>query len=1454
MATNEQYSWATKNKFSMGELSPMLAGRQDMKLYQAGVAKMVNFMILPSGATTRRHGTNFSNYFEKARLRVMFSHIINRHNQNLVFISDITDKKDIDSSDPKKRKIRVEVRIAHRKIEVVGEYKDIKLDKDEFRFFNSQGFTYLNFGHGQPIYSFHFNDNKYIFEKYKIDGEKYKKVANKEVTYQSIFRDSTKSEDKDINGELKAKSTNPDKFKELTSDVVTSFEGRLWCFGGKENLHAIQASALGDKTKFNLAYKSLLEARSPLSAFSVTFTSDTIDEVLWAVPLGDTMLVATTDGIYVLKTGDRTKDEFVKIHKEIDKSVSKIQPVILGKTIFFTDSDCKQIYNMSYSSDKGGYIVGSITKYAEHLFDKRIIKMIGVSSPFPMIFVHMHDGSLNHFTYDEEGKNMGWSQHYLGGSGQILDICLRQHDEGEDIFFHVRRPTINFVEYYQDKIERAQRDISILEIDLAANAATIKLKQTEIKEYEAIVEKNKKNHYINDLVGLARRPISETREYVEYFECKHLIGKVARDIHTPVYADCYMHYKTSEQRDLDVLYDKAMKTSVNYDFKEDLTGLEVLVTKRIENERRFDLTDQEIIDNFKVGSVELRAINLNADEHNESGIEGELEDKQALYVKFIREYFTYYQRKYLMILALEVSLIRLLEKIQTYSTNVLLGEFNYVDKLHEIQQNVLYVNKELNVLFDSIEEWHIPDFIKNSHSLVRHASIGKYKFVCNIHKSYEKNLHVTYFFLKTYTLDIKVVSKLYCNSPEVFIANKKKQLLLDFMRVTNSNYLNLNLEKNIERLDLMEVIKKKKRTDDLQANSFINFKDNLDILDLRLYVLDKLRPDLDFIEFFKVTNEELQKEYQTLCIKYEDRGDEVNLPSEDNSEDELSVTSVGSMTGRFPVDFTMGADANKLLERVSIDGILGFIKYEICKILMRLNLHYDLENIKTHHNTIKDIIEEIFKSFLNLMNIIGKDIKDELYKLTNNNTLLRKTIHDSFNHYRDNKDSDERKLSLELEKKYLLDKYINYLNNGHELPEHLEDEYKEKVKEEFEKRRDFAGLLKDYKLYLDTFIFLEYIDNIDDLKNYIKNKPKRLHNVLIEKWKDITNGQTSTNTNYEIDYFTREVIEAYGKVKVELTKQSDLVIWNILAKIVPESGAFQAFQNDFKTAKKKLKHLREEKSDYYVFLSGKLDDVKNRLNKFYTNLVRELNFILPSEKFLLASYLSDTKNPTKIDKFLFFCKDYFPIFRMNFPDIDIHTIKSLTTNMDTMTNTIHAKNDNIKNIYAGTDLVVVGDEEEVFRFHLPFEVHIDYTKGLGANYRFVSLGFPYRSVLKTFPFKFPEESDAMFKVDTSISIKFFNTKGGYIEETTSKGDYKKQYVIAPIPTLDDHHRFMGDKAYLIAEALNSISTPYITGWVHFSYNREISSEIDVMYGVDRPYPVTIQKITAKAKLVPHAIN
>tara|TARA_B110000503_G_scaffold14739_1_gene20158 strand:- start:36 stop:2333 length:2298 start_codon:yes stop_codon:yes gene_type:complete len=761
--SKEQWVYSSKNAFSAGELTPTIEGRNDLPIYQHGVKKLINWMILPSGGITRRHGTEYVHIFQgKQPLPKCMMNIM--HSREWSFLVILTRLE--------KNKTKVEALINGKgkaiNLGIIG----IDLDINQFSYTAYQGIAYISFGIKYPVWRFLIDPSKiiefdllnanelneeqsrqlFIFEEFKVKG----KIYNTELN-QSKFYSGLKSVDKEnLNKALEDANSKGKDLKILYSNSLNIFEGRLWAFGNRANIHEIWASSLGSMDEFNLAYKSLMEARNPMSAFSAVFTSSTFDNVIWSLPFAKELLLATTDGIYVLKTGDRTKDEFININKDIDMSISVVPPVICGKTIFFVEGDNKKIHSLYYSQERGGYQVSCITTYAEHLFSSGIKQIVAVNSPFNMIFAILNNGSFATFTYSQDLKIMGWSQHWLGGDGKVVEAISLYGDDSDKVYFRVRRDG--------------------------------KIHDRKTAEFNVI-----------------------HREYIESFDCKYLTGSSQLcKIHDPLYADCYSHYKRDGEDEIDQEFDRALKGINAFEFKDDLSNLEYLILQQAKLESVF--REDDVLNSFVVGESALNRLedieeidNSNPDipEDERSIITINL---KALYVDFIKKYFEEYSSKVKMALGLQVAIIRKLQTFNGYVTNILLGHYDDMRYLESIITESEYILKEYRKFIIELQAIEIDEHIQaKSNWFIEHKENSKYKFcligLLDIRK--QDSLAGTIAFIQGMRRTF-VMLQYYSSSREFFIKHYKEKLLKDLNFKSNYQLLKLNSSINVESLDISE--------------------------------------------------------------------------------------------------------------------------------------------------------------------------------------------------------------------------------------------------------------------------------------------------------------------------------------------------------------------------------------------------------------------------------------------------------------------------------------------------------------------------------------------------------------------------------------------------------------------------------------------------------------------------
>ncbi|HJD57626.1 MAG TPA: hypothetical protein LFW12_05975 [Rickettsia endosymbiont of Sericostoma sp. HW-2014] len=262
-----------------------------------------------------------------------------------------------------------------------------------------------------------------------------------------------------------------------------------------------------------------------------------------------------------------------------------------------------------------------------------------------------------------------------------------------------------------------------------------------------------------------------------------------------------------------------------------------------------------------------------------------------------------------------------------------------------------------------------------------------------------------------------------------------------------------------------------------------------------------------------------------------------------------------------------------------------------------------------------------------------------------------------------------------------------------------------------------------------------------------------------------------------------------------------------------------------------------------------MQELKEGLAYFQRNIIEYCQLIMPSfHPALLKDILEDEKS-IKLEKYLLLSKRYFPVFKKLFPDIGGYELSNIARNCLPSFQQMNIAT--ILPIFQKIAVSIIGDEE----LHDLRIIDNELIK-LKHPVRHLSVGFPYSSILQTFPLIFPDEYEHAPKKDTELGLKVFNSKGGYIEERLDNGQIDRQHINSRYVDSDALIRLVNDKKYLTTstatkEVCDLFTTPYQSGWVNFIMHGEIKTDIDVTFKVDKPYPVSILKIYAKAKILPN---
>ena len=695
---------------------------------------------------------------------------------------------------------------------------------------------------------------------------------------------------------------------------------------------------------------------------------------------------------------------------------------------------------------------------------------------------------------------------------------------------------------------------------------------------------------------------------------------------------------------------------------------------------------------------------------------------------------------------------------------------------------------------EEIYNWRIDDQILTSIKKITHVNEDSYGFFPGIMDSVKKDNYVNGFSNLVSRLKLgKKITESFLYYPQEYSKKKKKQLLKEFIYKANSSWLTVNLSESIEELNFYDLAAKLSSSIEPSSEAMEQFQDSAKIFTVRNNILDLIEENI----------------YKKFYIKFRPH----ELATSDYSE----------------------------------DRIREFFASQIIYIIAVIYNSYDLKNIsEAQTNLIKETITGILDAFLNICLVASEDVRDaisienlvtEIFDayLANEAQIVRavdeqrikwraKSIELGFDPDEDNEAkilSYPAELETELRRFNDISQYMIATNLlGLDLVREADD-----PDIEFDKNDEF-GPGGDYEYLSDT------------VKDAISNKIGEYNNDFYDQnafdWLD--EAVADSNITFSLDDFIYLGLEEYI---------DELHDPNIDRNLL---NHFRRSKEDAIVRWPYLANMNEFFTISYVQSIVTYKDIET----LYIMLIKYANLTVPSENAEFYSAWQDQVNPSKIDKFLFLAKEYFPIFRQNFPDIDANMLKVITRGMTASKRSI--LNKEMYPVYHGMSSSFIGDDELIKSKIIARSLSSTLIEHFVDYYRFISVGFNYKSVLQTFPFVFPEEFERIIKKDAGLQLKLFNTKGGYIEEKTSLGGTRKQFIHTPKVDFDIINHYLPDKKYLMAEAINSIRTPYLSGWVHFTCNRPIEKDIDMVYVVDKPYPAAILKIDAKAKLYPHHLK
>ena len=467
------------SSFSAGEISPLLEGRTGLEKYKEGLADLTNMIVMPTGGTKRRPGTEYLGEVKTSSVKsrlipfqfkstdtyiLEFGNEIMRVYRNGAQVLNATAKTITAAT---KASPGVLTSNSHGfsngdEIFIASVGGMTELNGRNYRVANSTTNTFtLTDLFGVAINTTSFTTYTSggtateIFElatpypEAKLPDVRF--VQSADTMYfvhpEYAIRTLTRSDHNNWTFATPSISGSPSPALNTSGNypsVVTFFEQRLVFANTAANPQTIWFSKNADYTNFTAG-------TGDNDALIYTIASNTVDSIRY---LSSTRVLAigTTGGEFVLTS---TNDGPVTptttlIRKYSNYGTANVEPVQVADVTLFLQRGARKVREFKFVGDvnTSGYAAPDMTILAEHISQGGITQFAYQQEPESIVWALRSDGTLLGLTYRREEEVVGWHKHTIGGvfgSGQAIveSIAPLPTDTGNDDLYLIVKRTIN---------------------------------------------------------------------------------------------------------------------------------------------------------------------------------------------------------------------------------------------------------------------------------------------------------------------------------------------------------------------------------------------------------------------------------------------------------------------------------------------------------------------------------------------------------------------------------------------------------------------------------------------------------------------------------------------------------------------------------------------------------------------------------------------------------------------------------------------------------------------------------------------------------------------------------------------------------------------------------------------------------------------------------------------------
>jgi hypothetical protein len=243
--------------------------------------------------------------------------------------------------------------------------------------------------------------------------------------------------------------------------AVTFYEDRLWFAGSVENPQRLDGSRSGDYENFAPSDPDSTVAAD--HAVAVTLNANDVNVIRWLMDDEKGLLAGTVGGEWIVRPSsynEAISPTNIKAVRMTTRGSANVMAVRAGKATLFVQKSGRRLRELVYVYEDDGFRAPDLNLIAEHITLGGVTALAVQNEPQPIVWAVRGDGALLGMSYERENEVVGWHRHVIGGTSdadgtqakvESIAVIPTPDGTGDDLWMIVQRwiggATVRYIEY-----------------------------------------------------------------------------------------------------------------------------------------------------------------------------------------------------------------------------------------------------------------------------------------------------------------------------------------------------------------------------------------------------------------------------------------------------------------------------------------------------------------------------------------------------------------------------------------------------------------------------------------------------------------------------------------------------------------------------------------------------------------------------------------------------------------------------------------------------------------------------------------------------------------------------------------------------------------------------------------------------------------------------------------------